>query len=130
MSLPAICVHSLTPRIAFACAQLTAADDGSIALLTFLAEEGVAARPPCAQRLAMHKELDFVKDLAQAAEGEKRSAQAQLISMERQLAGMRFDAETRLQVRPSSETNAQTQWGRPPASPGRLAAAVGRACRG
>ena len=29
-----------------------------------------------AQRLALHKELDFVKDLAQAAESEKRAAQA------------------------------------------------------
>lgn len=49
-----------------------------------------------AQRLALHKELDFVKDLAQAAEGEKRAAQSAVIQMERQLAGMRFDAETRL----------------------------------
>ena len=48
------------------------------------------------QKLAMHKELDFVKDLAQAAESEKRAAQAAQVQMERQMAGMRFDAETRM----------------------------------
>lgn len=52
-----------------------------------------------AKHLALHKELDFVRDLAQAAEGEKRSAQAGVIQMERQLAGMRFEAETKIAVR-------------------------------
>ena len=35
-------------------------------------------------------------DLAQAAESEKRAAQAAQVQMERQMAGMRFDAETRM----------------------------------
>ena len=42
------------------------------------------------------KELDFVKDLAQNAESEKRVAQSSRVELERQLAGLRFDSETRI----------------------------------
>ena len=49
------------------------------------------------QQLALTKELEFVKDLAQVAESEKRAAQQQVLGLERQIAGMRFDAETRIQ---------------------------------
>jgi len=39
-----------------------------------------------AKRLALHKELDFVKDLAQAAESEKRAAQASVSCLSRPFA--------------------------------------------
>ena len=63
-----------------------------------------------AQHLALHKELDYVRDLAQTAETEKRSAQVSVVAMERQLAGLRFDAETRiheLEARSKSATQAE-----------------------
>ena len=86
-------------RASFADAQAIAANDVRTAVA------GMDA-----QNLALHKELDFVKDIAQAAESEKRAAQASVISLERQLAGMRFDAETRmheLEARATSATQAE-----------------------
>ena len=82
----------------------TSLDDQSAQLVTEVAAaQAIAAKEvkatlasTGAQHLALHKELDFVKDLAQAAETEKRAVQAQVMAMEKQIAGMRYDAESRI----------------------------------
>ena len=51
-----------------------------------------------AQLAALQKEVAFVKQAAQTSEEARRLATAQLAQAERQLAGQRFEMETKLQV--------------------------------